>query len=172
MSDVGGDERHPRAEHGAADGERHAPTGARAGAMGDQVILRVATKILTPPILLFALYVQFHGDISPGGGFQGGVIFAAAFILYALVFGLDTARRVLPMRVLRFFAALGVLIYSGTGLLALLLGGHFIDYDVLRPNPVSGQRLGIFLVETGVFITVFGVMTALFFIFVGREEAE
>ncbi len=140
--------------------------------MREQLILRVATKILAPPILLFALYVQFHGDLSPGGGFQGGVIFAAAFILYALVYGLDVARQVLPMGLLKVLGAIGVLIYSGTGLAALLMGGHFIDYDVLLHDPVHGQELGIFLVELGVFITVFGVMTALFYMFAGREGSE
>ena len=64
--------------------------------MEDNVILRIGAKILIPFILLFALYVQFHGDYGPGGGFQAGVIFAAGFILYALIFGLDTAKRVLP----------------------------------------------------------------------------
>jgi multicomponent Na+:H+ antiporter subunit B len=140
--------------------------------MREQVVLRVATKILTPPILLFALYVQFHGDLSPGGGFQGGVIFAAAFILYALVFGLGNARRVLPLGLLRVLCALGVLIYAGTGVVALLRGGRFLDYDTLRQSPVNGQQWGIFWVETGVFITVFSVMTTLFFIFAGRRASE
>ena len=64
--------------------------------MSDQIILRVATKIIVPTILLYALYVQFHGDYGPGGGFQAGVIAAVAFVLYALVFGLKRTHRVLP----------------------------------------------------------------------------
>ncbi|TFH66199.1 MAG: cation:proton antiporter, partial [Gemmatimonadales bacterium] len=64
--------------------------------MSDQVILRVATKIIVPTVLLFALYVQFHGDFGPGGGFQAGVIFAAGIILYALVFGLRRTQTVIP----------------------------------------------------------------------------
>ena len=79
-----------------------APEGRRGGErMRSELILRVAAKVLIPFILLFGLYVQFHGEISPGGGFQAGVICAAAFILYALVFGLDTAQAVLPLRVAR-----------------------------------------------------------------------
>ena len=62
--------------------------------MSDQVILRVATKIMTPMVLLFALYVQFHGDFGAGGGFQAGVIFATGFVLYDLVFGEGDARLV------------------------------------------------------------------------------
>ena len=52
------------------------------------IVLRIVAKLLIPLILLFALYVQFHGDFGPGGGFQGGVILGAAFILLALAFGI------------------------------------------------------------------------------------
>ena len=76
--------------------------------MKHHLILRVIAKFIIPLIVLFALYVQFHGDYGPGGGFQAGVIFGAAFILYTLVFGLDTALKVLPMGVLRVLASLGV----------------------------------------------------------------
>ncbi len=77
----------------------------------EHVVLRVVAKMLIPMILLFALYVQFHGDYGPGGGFQAGVIFAAGIILYALVFGLGAARQVVPPPVLRRLAALGVLLF-------------------------------------------------------------
>ena len=138
--------------------------------MSDQVILRVATKIIVPTILLFALYVQFHGDYGPGGGFQAGVIFAAAFILYALVFGIKTAEQVIPFGVLRVLASLGALIYAGTGFATLLLGGNFLDYDVLAEQPTAGQHLGILVIELGVGITVSAVMLTIFFAFAGRER--
>ncbi len=65
--------------------------------MGDQhVVLRVAAKLLIPLIALFALYVQFHGDLGAGGGFQAGVIMAAAIILHALVFGLRATMAAVP----------------------------------------------------------------------------
>ena len=64
--------------------------------MRHAMILRVVSKLFIPLILLFGLYVQFHGDFGPGGGFQAGVIFAAAFILYALIYGVEEARRVAP----------------------------------------------------------------------------
>ena len=63
--------------------------------MRDYIILRVIAKLLIPAVLLYGLYVQFHGDFGPGGGFQAGVIFAAGFILYGLIFGLDELRQVL-----------------------------------------------------------------------------
>jgi len=138
--------------------------------MTRQTILRVVAKLLIPYILLFALYVQFHGDYGPGGGFQAGVIFAAAFILYALVFGLESARRVARPGVIEVLIALGVLIYAGTGIVAMLGGGNFLDYDALdHHNPVHGQHLGILLVELGVGITVAATMIAIFFSFAGRR---
>ena len=140
--------------------------------MSDQVILRVATKIIVPTILLFALYVQFHGDYGPGGGFQAGVIFAAAFILYSLVFGLQRTHRVLPTWATRAFASLGVLLYGGVGLFTIWAGGSFLDYNVLAHDPEHGQHIGIALVELGVLVTVFGVMVTIFYVFAARGRED
>ena len=134
------------------------------------LILRVTTKILIPFILLYALYVQFHGDFGPGGGFQAGVIFAAAIILYAMVFGLSTARRVINRRFVKLLAAVGVLLYGGVGVVSLLNDGNFLDYNVLADDPVAGQHLGILLIELGVGCTVASVMLIIFFNFAGRRE--
>ncbi|MEA1889565.1 MAG: Na(+)/H(+) antiporter subunit B [Pseudomonadota bacterium] len=136
--------------------------------MTHNLILRVVSKSLIPLIILFALYVQFHGDFGPGGGFQAGVILSAAIILYALVFGLDAAEQVIPPAILRVFASLGVLIYAGVGVAALFFGGNYLDYSVLGSTQIAGQHLGILLVELGVGITVFAVMLIIFFAFAGR----
>jgi multicomponent Na+:H+ antiporter subunit B len=136
------------------------------------VILRALTKLLIPMIMLFALYVQFHGDYGPGGGFQAGVIFGAGIILYTLMAGLDNARRVFPPRVLELFVAFGLLLYGSVGIVAILKGGNFLDYDVLAHEPVHGQHLGILLVELGVGITVAAVMATLFLLFVGRGRRD
>lgn len=135
-------------------------------------VLRVIAKLMIPLILLFALYVQFHGDFGPGGGFQAGVIFGAGIILYSLIFGMDTATRVIPPHLLSIGIALGVLIYAGVGVVSLLLGGNYLDYDVLGHNPAHGQHLGILLVELGVFVTVSAVMVTIFFAFAGRSRSE
>ena len=134
------------------------------------LILRITTKILIPFILLFALYVQFHGDFGPGGGFQAGVIFAAAIILYAMIFGLSTARRVINRRFVKLLAAVGVLLYGGVGVVSMLNGANFLDYNVLANDPVAGQHLGILLIELGVGCTVASVMLIIFFSFAGRRE--
>jgi multicomponent Na+:H+ antiporter subunit B len=132
-------------------------------------ILRIVAKLMIPFILLFALYVQFHGDFGPGGGFQAGVLFASGFILYALIFGVNNARRVLPAWVTRTMVAGGVLLFGGVGVAGMFLGGNYLDYDVLAATPVAGQHLGIFLVEFGVGMTVAGAMITIFFIFTGQE---
>jgi len=136
------------------------------------LVLRVIAKLVIPFMLLFALYVQFHGDFGPGGGFQAGVIIAAALIFYAIVFGLPTARRVVPDRVVETMVAAGVLLYAGVGLAGLALGGNYLDYFVLAADPVHGQHRGIFWVEVGVAITVSGVMLKIFYLFAGRRRAD
>ena len=138
--------------------------------MNHHLVVRVVSKLLIPFILLFGLYVQFHGDFGPGGGFQAGVIFAAALILYALVFGLDNARKVAPDSAVRVGMATGVLLFGFTGVASLLGGGNYLDYSALSQNPVGGQHLGILLVELGVGITVCSVMIAIFFSFAGRNH--
>lgn len=140
--------------------------------MKHNLILRVISKFLIPLIFLFALYVQFHGDFGPGGGFQAGVIFSAGLILYALVFGVETAKKIIPPYVLRLLASLGVLIYAGTGIAALILGGRYLEFGVLASTQVAGQHLGILIVELGVGMTVMSVMLLIFFAFAERGRLQ
>ena len=140
--------------------------------MTRDLVLRVVAKLLIPFILLFALYVQFHGDFGPGGGFQAGVILAAASIFYALIFGLDDARKAVPEPLVESMMAIGVLIYAGVGVAGLLLGGHYLDYFVLAADSVHGQERGIFWVEVGVAITVSGVMLKIFYMFADRGRPD
>jgi multicomponent Na+:H+ antiporter subunit B len=133
-------------------------------------ILRVITKLLIPVIMLFALYVQFHGDYGPGGGFQAGVIFASAFIVYGLLFRTHRARRVISPGVIRFVLAFGVLLYAGVGVAGILLGGNYLDYNVLAHDPVHGQHLGIILIEFGVGSTVAAAMITIYLTFAGHDS--
>jgi multicomponent Na+:H+ antiporter subunit B len=136
--------------------------------MSLDLVLRIGTKLILPFILLFARYVQFHGDYGPGGGFQAGVIAAGVVILLTITFGLDAAQRFAPMALVQRMIPLGVLIYVSTGVAGMLLGKNFLDYSVLARDPVHGHELGIFLVEAGVLITVSGTMTAIFYALVER----
>jgi multicomponent Na+:H+ antiporter subunit B len=135
--------------------------------MKDNVIMRVAAKILFAPIIVFGLYVQFHGDYGPGGGFQAGVIIAAAFILHALVFGLAAGRKLVPLWLNIWLLAAGVLIYGAVGIVSMMQGGLYLDYNVLAQRPADGQHIGILVVEFGVGLTVTTVMLLLFHAFAG-----
>jgi len=140
--------------------------------MENDLVLRVIGKLLIPFILLFALYVQFHGDYGPGGGFQAGTILASGIVFYALIYGLDKARRIIPDRLVEAMLAAGVLLFAGVGVAGLLLGGNFLDYFVLDKDPIHGQHRGIFWVEAGVHITVCGVMLKIFYMFASRGQRK
>jgi multicomponent Na+:H+ antiporter subunit B len=140
--------------------------------MRNDIILRVIAKITMPFMLLFAVYVQFHGDFGPGGGFQAGTIAAAAILFYGLIFGLEAARRLVPEWLVEKMLAAGVLIYAGVGVAGILLGGNYLDYFVLAHDPVHGQHRGIFWVEAGVALTVSGVMLKIFYMFAGRGRVD
>ncbi|HSS64595.1 MAG TPA: Na(+)/H(+) antiporter subunit B [Gammaproteobacteria bacterium] len=137
--------------------------------MQHHVVLRVVCKLLIPLILLFALYVQFHGDYGPGGGFQAGVIFGAGFILYGVVFGLRSVQAVAPPPVVVTVSCAGVLLYALVGVAGPMMGGNYLDYGVLLDDPVAGQHLGIILIELGVGLTVASTMIALFYAFSERR---
>ena len=137
--------------------------------MNEHSVLRVVAKLLMPFIFLFALYVQFHGDFGPGGGFQAGLIFASGFILYALIFGVRNARRVAPPGFVRTTLAGGVLLFAGVGVVGLIKGGNYLNYSVLAADHHLGQELGINLIEFGVGMTVASAMITMFFIFAGQD---
>ena len=138
--------------------------------MKSDIILRVIAKLLMPFMLVFALYVQFHGDFGPGGGFQAGVIAAAAIVFYSIIFGLAAGQQLVPDWLVEKMLAVGVLLYAGVGLAGIAFGGNYLDYFVLDADPVSGQHRGIFWVEVGVALTVSGVMLKLFYMFAGRSR--
>jgi multicomponent Na+:H+ antiporter subunit B len=135
--------------------------------MRDNPVFKIVSKILFGPIIIYGLYVQFHGDYGPGGGFQAGVIVAAAFILYAMIFGLEEGRKLMPDWVVRLVMALGVVVYGGTGVASMMLGANYLDYTPFAYKIYKAQHLGIIIVELGVGLTVFAVMVALFNAFAG-----
>tara|TARA_B100000989_G_scaffold22991_2_gene15001 strand:+ start:2149 stop:2598 length:450 start_codon:yes stop_codon:yes gene_type:complete len=133
--------------------------------MNNDPILRVCTKIIVGPIILFGLYVQFHGDYGPGGGFQAGVIVAAGFILHSLIFGLKEGRKLVSENLNLNIMILGVLLYGGVGLISLYFNTEFLNYSILAHDSKHGQHIGILLIEFGVGLTVAGVMLILFHLF-------
>lgn len=138
--------------------------------MKDFIVLKTIARLLTPFIIMYAFYVQLHGEYSPGGGFQAGVILAAAYILYGLIFGIGEITSIISHNLLKILACIGVLIYSGTGIVSLLLGGNFLNYSVLGKTTQSGQQIGIMSIEIGVGMTVFAVMLLIFVVFAQRKS--
>jgi len=133
---------------------------------GEDLIIKTAVRMMVPFAQLFGLYVIVHGHYSPGGGFQGGVILGAAFIMLALAYDLKTSQQYMTIRVNAVFNNLGTTIYVGVATLCTLFGGLFLDYsalDKLIPmGPIEWRSFGIFLVEVGVGFTVMSIMLLLY----------
>jgi multicomponent Na+:H+ antiporter subunit B len=131
------------------------------------LITKTTSRLVVPFIQLFALYVVAHGHHSPGGGFQGGVIFGAAVILFAISYTLRLTQREFSERKSSLFSVAGVLIYAGTGALCVLLGSNFLDYsalsNILGVDKVMARSHGILIVEIGVGIAVMAVMVGLYY---------
>jgi multicomponent Na+:H+ antiporter subunit B len=134
--------------------------------IGPSLIIEMGVRVMIPFIQLFGLYVIAHGHLSPGGGFQGGVVLGASFILMAIAFDLKPSLRFFSIRANALMAASGVFIYSGTGVLCALLGGLFLDYSamdvLLALGPVEWRSMGVFIVELGVGLAVTAIMASLF----------
>ena len=130
------------------------------------LIIMTVCRILIPFIQIYALYVVAHGDFSPGGGFQGGVIFGSSFILLAISYNLQTAIEKIKEKILGLLSALGVLIYVGIGIICMFLGGNFLDYGqltkILPVDPGHVRALGMLGVEVGVGISVMAVMVVIY----------
>ena len=126
------------------------------------VIIKTIVRLLVPFVQLYALYVLAHGHYSPGGGFQGGVILAAALVMILLAYGFQEAIQRLKLNLASNLCSIGVLIYVGIGFACLLLGGNFLDYSrlalILRVPPAKARSLGILGIETGVEIAVMAAM--------------
>jgi multicomponent Na+:H+ antiporter subunit B len=131
----------------------------------ENVIIKTICRLMIPFLQLYAIYVLMHGHYSPGGGFQGGVMMGASFILLVIAYGLEEARRRISLKSLTIFACLGLFIYSGIGAFALLMGGNFLDYGKL-PLPISSvptiRAMGILGIEIGVFFGVMAIMICIF----------
>jgi multicomponent Na+:H+ antiporter subunit B len=143
----------------------------------EDVIIQTICRLLVPPIQLFALYVIAHGHYSPGGGFQGGCILAASFILLVIAYDLKEAKKRMSEKSNIVYCCVGVLIYSGIGILCMVLGSNFLDYGILQTIlPVektsAARSLGILGVEIGVGIAVMAVMVSIFMNIASGGEHE
>lgn len=131
----------------------------------ENVVIKTICRILIPFIQIYALYVIMHGHYSPGGGFQGGVILGASIILLVMAFGAEASQKRVSLKKLTVLASLGLFIFSGIGLVALLMGGNYLDYGKL-PLPLESipkiRAMGILGIEIGVGIGVMAIMIIIF----------
>ena len=128
-------------------------------------IILLVSRVVSPFIMVFGLYVIFHGHYSPGGGFQGGTILAAALLLMRLAAGSDIAQLQFKRILGTPLGSIGVLIYFGTGLTAMLSGGEFLNYRFLPFPGFTAAELrfiGILMVEIGVGLAVMAILVAIY----------
>lgn len=142
----------------------------------EDIIIESLARFLTPFIQAFALYVLFLGHYSPGGGFQGGVLMGASFILLVIAYDIKEGKRRITEKFNIVLNATGVMVFSGTGLLCLILGGNYLDYSqlaaILPVGPEEARSLGILAVEIGVEITVAAIMVSIFLDLASSGEHE
>ncbi|MDD8057926.1 MULTISPECIES: DUF4040 domain-containing protein [Shewanella] len=155
---------------GVSPSRKNQPVIKKSSGLRHHLIPQVVGRLLIPFIVLFGLYVQFHGEYGPGGGFQAGAIIATGVILYALLEGESEALRAIPRGVLLGMVIGGASLYGGVGVVCMLMGGTFLDYSVLAADPVFGQQLGILIIEAGVGMAVCGALLAIFHAFAARER--
>lgn len=141
----------------------------------DDLIVKTLARLLMPFIVVYALYVVMHGHYSPGGGFQGGVILAASFVLLVITHGLEQTKKRMSEKLAGAISSIGVFIYGGIGALCLILGGNYLDYgklsNFLGVSPAKARSLGILGVEIGVALAVMGAMCTIFFAIFTEEES-
>lgn len=129
-------------------------------------IVLLGSRLLSPYIMLFGLYVIFHGHYSPGGGFQGGTLLAASIILIRLAGGRLISRLQIRELFTTPLAIIGVIIYLGTGIISILFGSYFLDYEALpfpgSLDPAEFRYYGILIVEIGIGITVMAILVMIY----------
>lgn len=132
---------------------------------------------MVPFIQLFALYVIIHGAGGPGGGFQGGVLFASSFILYVVAFDLAGGRKRFPESANTILSSLGLYVYAGIGLLAIIFSlgaAQYLNYGFIpfTSHFEENRALGMDFVEMGIGITVMAIIASIFFDLVQKEDGE
>ena len=136
------------------------------------LFIRTVTGFLIPFIILFSFYVILHGDVSPGGGFQGGAIIGAVLIISAMVFGPSEFSKLLPDRARIPFEGTAVITFFVTGILGVLSGTNFLTY--ILPGIAPGlqpilRTLMLLFLEAGIGIGGAVIFVSIFFAMLKEE---
>jgi multicomponent Na+:H+ antiporter subunit B len=127
------------------------------------LILSATARFLMPILLMFSLFLLGRGHHLPGGGFVGGLVASAAFMLYAIAYDVQKARRLLRVDTVALLGA-GLCLALGSGLLGLFLGQSFMTgLWAHHPLPIVGKLGTPVVFDMGVYLVVLGAtLTVLF----------
>ncbi|MBV2363615.1 MnhB domain-containing protein [Streptomonospora nanhaiensis] len=138
------------------------------------VLLEVATRLLTPAILTFAVFLLVSGHDRPGGGFAGGLVASMAYVLRYIAGGRHELAAGIPMQPNRLLA-LGLLLAGGTACAPLLFGRpvlEVVSHTVVLPLFGKVKFASYLLFESGVFLIVVGLVLSVVAALGARMEAE
>jgi multicomponent Na+:H+ antiporter subunit B len=132
-------------------------------------VLKTVVSFIIPYLILYAIYIQLNGEVSPGGGFQAGVIFASGIIAFDLLNGSKKTCEFFSEKALIICGIFGVLIYASTGLVSFLFNDNYLNYNSIAKtpwvnHPLTGQHIGIFFIEIGVGLTVSSIMCLIYLV--------
>ncbi len=127
------------------------------------LILSTATRITFPLLIAFSLFLLIRGHNEPGGGFAGGLVASAAFVLLSIAEGGPAASRALRLEPRTFIGA-GLLIAAASGLIALVRSQPYMTGKWLPfPLPILGKVGTPVVFDTGVYLVVVGVVLKIVF---------
>ncbi|MGB6369781.1 MAG: MnhB domain-containing protein [Atribacterota bacterium] len=121
--------------------------------MGSSKIIKTIAQKLFPFIVLFGFYLISHGHLSPGGGFQGGVVLGTAIILLALSHSIEQTEKKFKSRWLNMLEKLGILTLIFLGFLGIFLGYSFLSNFLPLGKPgqiASGGLMLLFNIAIGI----------------------
>ena len=129
----------------------------------DSIILNTAFRYIAPFVLVYGVYVLFHGEYSPGGGFQAGGLFGIAVVLDRFI-KMQSPALNMPDKLAVILAGIGTFIFLITGVITMIFGGKYLEYVYLPIAVSEAERhvLGITYIEVGVAVCVMATIIVIF----------
>lgn len=142
---------------------------------GMTVIVRTIARLLFPVMFLFGAYIVVHGHLTPGGGFPGGVIMAASFVMLFLAYGTEKVRKQTVFTRAKVLEGVGGITIIIIGVMGLLLGAFFLQNVFLLGGLgqlFSGGNLPLLYLGVGMEVAagIFLIFSAMLFASKGEKE--
>ena len=140
-------------------------------------IMDAAFRIVVPIILIYGIYVLIHGEISLGGGFQAGALLACAYLLDRIIPSFQMRVKNITDEIALITAGTGALFYVITGILPMLNGGNFLEFNKLPFGSGAGDiaglhSTGILMIEIGVTLCVMGIIITILEVVLERTDFD